>query len=226
MDRPIILGSVYNAEMMPAKGLPAGKKVSGMKSASNAGGGGYNEISFDDTHDNEQMTIHAQYDMTTVVENDESWTVHNNRTTQIDGTETETIKGDTKITITSGAYEHNVAGNTAKYHVASDITEIYDAKQSTKVASDITIQSGGSIQITAATEIQLHVGASTLLMKSDGSIQLNGVNIGIDGKTQVNIHGGQILSSADGANNISGGSIVSAASGTNTVQGGTVLLNP
>jgi type VI secretion system secreted protein VgrG len=226
-DRPIILGSVYNAEMMPAKGLPAGKKVSGMKSASNqGGGGGYNEISFDDTHDSEMMTIHGQKDLTSVIEHDESWTVHNNRTTQIDGTETETIKGDTLITISSGTYQHNVAGNTAKYHVSSDIQEFYDANQMTKVASNITIQSGASIQITAATQIQLHVGASTLLMKSDGSIQLNGVNIGVDGSSQVNIHGGQILSSADGANNISGGSIVSAADGTNTVQGATVLLNP
>jgi type VI secretion system secreted protein VgrG len=226
-DRPIVLGSVYNAEMMPAKKLPTGKKVSGMKSASNqAGGGGYNEISFDDTHDSEMMTIHGQKDLTGVIENDESWTVHNNRKTQIDGTETETIKGDTLITISSGTYQHNVAGNTAKYHVSSDIQEFYDANQTTKVGADITIQSGGSIQITAATQIQLHVGASTLLMKSDGSIQLNGVNIGVDGSSQVNIHGGQILSSADGANNISGGSIVSAADGTNTVQGATVLLNP
>jgi type VI secretion system secreted protein VgrG len=226
VDRPIILGSVYNAEMMPAKGLPAGKKISGMKSASNAGGGGYNEISFDDSHDSEMMTIHAQKDLTSVVENDESWTVHNNRTTQIDGTETEVIKGATQITITSGTYEHNVAGNTAKYHVASDILEIYDATQSTKVANNITIQSGGSIQITAATEIQLHVGASTLLMKSDGSIKLTGVNIGIDGSSQVNVHGGQVISAADGAHHTSGGSVVSEASGTNTVQGGTVLLNP
>jgi type VI secretion system secreted protein VgrG len=225
-DNPIIVGSVYNAENMPARKLPEGRKVSGLVSRTNKPSPGYNQITCDDTKDNELIQIHGQYDLQGDIEHDERWTVHNNRTIQVDGTHTETITKDTKIKIESGTYDHDVAGNTAHYHVSADIREDYDATQTTNVGGNITIKSGASIQITAATDIQLHVGASTLLMKSDGSIQLNGVNIGIDGKTQVNVHGGQVISAADSAHHISGGSVVSEASGTNTVQGGTVLLNP
>jgi type VI secretion system secreted protein VgrG len=220
-DQPIILGSVHNAENPP----PHGGVVSGLKSNTHKGHG-YNEMTMDDTAGKEKITIHAQYDMGTTVEHDQTDTIHNNRSTKVDGTETLTIDGVTKITITSGTYDHNVAGNTAHYHVSGAVKEEYDATQTTIVGGAIDITSKASIHIQAATEIKLSVGSSTLLMTSGGKIKLTGVNIGIDGSAQVNVHGGQVLSEADGAHHISGGSVVSEASGSNTVQGGTVLLNP
>ncbi len=50
-DRPIIVGSVYNANNMPCYGLPAGKSQSGIVSRSTPGGDSstFNEIRFDDT---------------------------------------------------------------------------------------------------------------------------------------------------------------------------------
>src|SRR5271165_1227723 len=71
-DRPIITGRVYHAENMPPWGLPDKKVISGIKSDSTKGGGGYNEYSMDDTKGNELITIHAQYDMGTTVEHDDT----------------------------------------------------------------------------------------------------------------------------------------------------------
>jgi type VI secretion system secreted protein VgrG len=84
---------------------------------------------------------------------------------------------------------------------------------------------GAHIHITAATEIKLEVGASKLLMKSDGSIQLKGVDIAIDG-VSVNIHGGSVTSKADKDHNIEGNIVLSSGTATNTVKGGMVMLNP
>jgi type VI secretion system secreted protein VgrG len=185
-DRPIIMGRVYNAEQMPPYGLPASQVISGLKTNSTKGGGGYNEMSMDDTKGKEQITIHAQYDMGTTVENDDTQTVHNNRTIGVDGTHTETITKDTKITITSGTFSHDVAANTATYHVSKALTEKYDDTQTTTVNREILITSStASLHVEAATEIQLHTGASTLLMKSDGTIQLSGRDISISGTQQV-----------------------------------------
>jgi type VI secretion system secreted protein VgrG len=60
---------------MPPWPLPSKKNVSGVKSNSTKGGGGYNEISFDDTKDSELVHMHAQHDMDTKVENNVTITV-------------------------------------------------------------------------------------------------------------------------------------------------------
>jgi type VI secretion system secreted protein VgrG len=202
-DKPIITGRIYNAEQMPPYSLPDGGNVSGFKSNSTKGGGGYNEISMDDTKKTEKITIHAQYDMGTTVEHDDSQTVHNNRTISVDGTHTETIKKDTTITVTEG-------------------------KETNTVKQEIVVTSQTAhIHITAKTQIKLEVGLSKLLMKSDGSIELKGMNITIDGAESVTTHGMSVTSKADIDHNIKGTIVVSDAAATNTVKGGAmVMLNP
>lgn len=183
-DQPIIIGSVYNAEQMPANSLPEKKVISGLKTNTHKGSG-YNEMSMDDTAGKEKITIHGQYDMATTIEHDDSQTVHNNRTIAVDGTHTETVKKEIVITCT-----------TAHIHV------------------------------TAATEIQLLVGASKLLMKSDGKIELSGTNIAIDGTQKVRVHSAEIASEADQQHQTKGAIVISEGSATNTVKGGMVMLNP
>src|SRR5262249_330616 len=91
-DNPIIVGSVYNAENMPAKKLPEGRKTCGLVTRSNeSAGGGYNKITCDDTKGKEQIMIHGQYDMNTEINHNENWTVHNNRTLTVDVNNLETI---------------------------------------------------------------------------------------------------------------------------------------
>jgi type VI secretion system secreted protein VgrG len=111
-DQPIITGRVYNAESMPPFGLPGKKVVSGMKSNSTPGGGGYNEITMDDTKGKEGLTIHAQYDMNTTVEHDQTITIKSgNRTLGVNtGTNTETIKGNASLTIQAGSRTVSVTG--------------------------------------------------------------------------------------------------------------------
>jgi len=65
-----------------------------------------------------------------------------------------------------------------------------------------------------------------LLMKADGSIKLDGVNIAINGSEAVKTHGGIVSSEADTAHNIKGINTMSEGSATNTVKGGMVMLNP
>jgi type VI secretion system secreted protein VgrG len=224
-DRPIITGRVYNRDTMPPYELPQGAVVSGTKSDTHKGSG-YNELSMDDTAGQEKITIHAQYDMGTTVEHDDSQTVHNNRTIKVDGTHTETIDKDTKITITEGNYDHKVNTGKGTYYVKGEVKETYDNKQETTIANELVITSKGShVHVTAATEIKLEVGASTLLMKSDGSIKLNGVDIAING-VSINVHGVSVTSQADADHNTKGAIVISEGAASNTVKGGMVMLNP
>src|SRR5947207_2277647 len=74
-DQPIITGRVYNAEQMPPYSLPAEQTKSTIKSNSSKGGGGFNEIRFEDKKGEEQIFIHAEKNMDTRVKEKEYKTV-------------------------------------------------------------------------------------------------------------------------------------------------------
>jgi type VI secretion system secreted protein VgrG len=111
-DQPIVTGRVYNAQNAPPFGMPDGGMISGIKSNSTPGGGGYNGIEMNDTKGKEGFSVHAQYNMDTVVENDQSVTVNSgNRTMTIKaGTLTDTVKGDAALTIQAGSRTVSVTG--------------------------------------------------------------------------------------------------------------------
>jgi type VI secretion system secreted protein VgrG len=241
-DQPIIVGRVYHADNMPPFELPGSKTISGLKSNSTKGGGGYNEYVLDDNKGQELIREHGQYDKDSKIEHDlrehvlndrsrdvtnnetvkigvnQALTVDNDRTITVNGKHTETIKSDTTIKVTQGTLTHYVKG---------DVKQDYDATQKTTVAKDIEITSKSTcVHVTAATEIHLKVGSSELLLKSDGSIQIKGANIAIEGSQSVNIHGMSVTSQADADHNTRGAIVLSEGSGTNTVKGGMVMLNP
>jgi type VI secretion system secreted protein VgrG len=98
-DRPIITGRVYNGDNAPPFGLKgAGDNKTNKTRRGNTTktyeGSGYNEMTMDDTEGKEQIRIHAQYNMDTVVENDETHTVHHDRTKKVDNNESNTIGVD------------------------------------------------------------------------------------------------------------------------------------
>ncbi|MCC9602680.1 type VI secretion system tip protein VgrG [Stieleria sp. JC731] len=209
-DRPLITGRVYHAQNMPPYGLPDSKNISGVKTNSTKGGGGYNELIMDDTKGNELIRLHAEYDMDSTVEHDDRQTVHNDRSIDVDGTHTETIKKDTSITVTEGNWSRTVT----------------KGMSSTTVNKEILVDSETQhIHITAATEIKLEVGKSKLLMKADGTIELSGMNIAIDGKESVNIHGAAVTSKADNNNVMEGAMVLSKAKANNMIKGGMIMLN-
>jgi type VI secretion system secreted protein VgrG len=98
-DRPIITGRVYNGGAMPPFELPAKAMVSGTKTESTPGGGGYNEFSMDDTKGDEKIVVHGQRDMETTIEHDQRLTVHNNRTSTIDMDDLEVVGNNQTINV-------------------------------------------------------------------------------------------------------------------------------
>ena len=75
-DRPMVIGTVYNADNPVPYKLPGKKTIAGVKSKSTPGSG-YNEFIFDDAAGKELIRMHAQKDLSSVIEHDESRNVGN-----------------------------------------------------------------------------------------------------------------------------------------------------
>ncbi|MEO7254967.1 MAG: type VI secretion system tip protein TssI/VgrG [Casimicrobium sp.] len=100
-DHPLITGSVYNADLMPPYALPDNKTASGIKSRSTKGGSAtdFNEIRMEDLKGKEQLYVHAQRNLDTVVEADESRMVGHDRSTRINHDDNRFVVNDDRHVI-------------------------------------------------------------------------------------------------------------------------------
>lgn len=96
-DRPLITGSVYNAENMPPYRAEDPTKAT-IKSNTSKGKKGFNELRFEDKKDHEEIYVHAQKDVKIDIINDRTTTLQKgNCTTTIDaGNRTVTLKGNSE----------------------------------------------------------------------------------------------------------------------------------
>jgi len=83
-DHPIITGRVYNAAQMPPYGLPGEATKSGWKSDSSKGGGGYNELMFEDKAGSELVNFQAQKDHNLLIKHDRTKLVQHDQSDRID----------------------------------------------------------------------------------------------------------------------------------------------
>jgi type VI secretion system secreted protein VgrG len=224
-DRPIITGRVYNGDSMPPYALPQNVTQSGIKSRSSKDGSedNCNEIRFEDKKGSELLLLHAEKDMTTEVEHDRKLTVghdsttevKNDRTITVDHDETRTIKNDHSTAI-QGKEKHDVTGKRTTT-VNDDDALTANANRTVKVAMNY--------QLTADEQITLQSGASKLVMKADGTIELHGVKITIQGDMQIKQSAGMTLELSAGAQLKAGATMVQVqGSGQTQIQGAVVQV--
>jgi type VI secretion system secreted protein VgrG len=190
-DRPIITGRVYNATVKVPYDLPADKTKSSIKSNSSLGGGGFNELRFEDKKDSEELFINAQKDYNEVV--------LNNKTVKITQDHTMTVsQGNHSVTISQGDHSTTVsAGKHSTTVSAKDHVLTVSAGNHT-----ITVSAGQS-SITAGQSITLTVGGSSIKVAPDG-ITLSAPKITVTGDTQVQVSGAQVQIAGSVATVISG----------------------
>ncbi|MBT8337243.1 MAG: type VI secretion system tip protein VgrG [Gemmatimonadetes bacterium] len=96
-DRPIVVGSVYNAEMTTPYPLPDKQLVSGIKTKSSPKATGYNEFIMDDLKDEELIRMHAQRNHQVKILRTESRSIGEHQLELITGARGTRIDGKAKL---------------------------------------------------------------------------------------------------------------------------------
>lgn len=220
-DNPIVIGSVYNGSTMPPYDLPANATMSGVKSRSSKGGGGFNEIRLEDKKGEEQIFIHGEknqdinikndcfetigHDRHLMVKNDQIELVENNRSEEVKADHVEKIGKDRHLEV-AGKEAKKIAA-TLSLTVGGDVAEVFKANHSMQVTDDSYVK-GTNICIEASDNITLKVGSSYIAIES------NGIKISTSGDIEIEAGGG--LDTSSGTNTkIKAGANLDAEGGAN-----------
>ncbi|MGR3794171.1 type VI secretion system Vgr family protein [Vannielia sp. SX4] len=194
-NKPVVTGCVYNGDNSPPYEQPGDKNWNGIKSNSTLGGGGYNELVFNDTKGDELFRQHAQYDMETKVLNNERREVDVNRTTTIGNDETRHVKNDETHTIdNNNTYlikgdENRTVNKNRETNIDIDETLNVGGNQLTEVRGTSTLNAQSDISISSLTKITLSVGASSITIEP-ASIKLSSPMIDVNASAALTTNGG------------------------------------
>jgi type VI secretion system secreted protein VgrG len=184
-DCPIITGRVYNANVTVPYALPGEKTKTTMKTNSSPGGGGFNEMRFEDKKGSEEIFINAQKDY--------NETVLNNKTIKITKDSTMTVdQGNHSVTISQGNHTTTVSAKNHELTVSAGNHKI-------------TISAGKS-EISAAQSITLTVGGSSIKIEP-AAITLSAAQIKLSGTASVEISAPSVKVAGSAMTEISGGMV-------------------
>ncbi|PDT10998.1 type VI secretion system tip protein VgrG [Rhizobium sp. M1] len=149
-DRPIITGRVYNGKEMPPYELPGNATQSGLKTNSSPGGGGWNELRFEDKAGSEEVYFQAQKDHNLLIKHDRSKLVQHDQSDRID--------------------------NNAKHSVGVNLDEDVGNNKTTKVGVDRTVKIGSNDTETVGVNRSLTVGANETISIGSNSTETIGAS--------------------------------------------------
>ena len=216
-DRPIITGSVYNAVEMPPYTLPDHQTQSTWKSMSSKGGGGFNEMRFEDDKGSEQIFIHGEKDMDMRIKNDRREWIGEDRHLVVTRDKLEKTGRDSHLDLTRDHIEKigrdhhlTISGKEAisitgshSLAVTGDVIEQFSGNHSSQVTQNLYLNAM-QVVIEATMGLTLNVGSNFITIDATG--------IAISGMPMVQIN------SAGSALSGSPGSLVSPLSPTDATD--------
>jgi len=215
-DRPLITGSVYNADQMPPYALPGEQTKSTVKSYSSKGGGGFNEIRLEDKKGSEQIFIHSQKDIDIRIENDRKEWIGEDRHLIVTRDKMEQVQRDSHTDITRDRIEkigrdHHVTINgkaavkiagSNSLAVTGDVIEQFSGNHSSQVTQNLYLKAM-QVVIEAAVGLTIKAGSNFITIGPSG-VAITGTLV------QINSGGSALSGSA--------GSLVSPLSPTDPAQ--------
>ena len=209
-DRPIITGRVFNCVTTPPYDLPKHATVSTLKTNSSRGGGGFNELRFEDKKGEEQIFIHAEKNQDVRVKNDCYEWIGQDRHLIVKKDKFEHVENDAHDIVDSNHHEkigedHHLKiggkqaieiGGSHSFTVSGDVMEVFKGNHSEKTSSSYYLKAT-DVVIESTSGITIKCGGNHVTIDSSG-VTIKGSMITLDGQ-MVKINSGPGTSALSGS---------------------------
>jgi type VI secretion system secreted protein VgrG len=179
-DRPLITGRVYHGTNTPPYDLPGAATRTTLKSNSSPGGGGSNELRFEDAAGSEEVYLHGQKDWNILIENDkgqrvghdETLNVGHDRTKTVGHDQRETVQHDKFINVTNEHTED--IGANCTITIGGHHVETVRASRNEDIAQDAVLDVGGN----STTEVRGNMSLTVLQNKEESVLIASNESVG------------------------------------------------
>ena len=219
-DRPVITGSLYNGDNATPYTLPDDKTKSTIKTQSSPGGGGFNELRFEDAAGSEEIYVHAQKDYNERVLNNHSTDVGNDQSNDVGRDQTQTVGRDQTETVTQ--HQKMTVNGNRTVKVVGAFDETIDGGETRKITCgvDETI-AGGEVRKVSDSVDETITGGETRKVTGTMDETVNG--------NTVYHHNGNLTDTITGSYSLTAttGFTIMAPGGINvTAPGGINIIDP
>lgn len=231
-DRPICTGMLYNADNMPPYDLPGNMTQTGIKTNSSKGGGGFNELMFEDKKGSELVRMQSEKDFTQIIKNNATVTIGLEKKDK--GDLTQTIQNNKTEKLLEGDHTFEVAKGQETRKIARDQTETIGKNRKTEIKANDTLEVDGSrdlsIRGSQTTAIR---GSETVTTRGSSDWTVTG-SITIESKASITLKvGASKIEITPAGITVTGMTVTTDAkmaathktSGAMTIQGLTVMIN-
>ncbi|HEY4120536.1 MAG TPA: type VI secretion system tip protein TssI/VgrG [Byssovorax sp.] len=233
VDRPIIVGSVYNGANLPPASLPEERGVAVLRASSTPGGDGVSELRMDAQRGKEHVRLVAHRDLTVRVGGDkaeavaasERLFVGGDRGRAVEGSESVAVQKDRSLRVRGaqvigvGGDEARAVGGDADVAIGGDRATEVGGKSTEIIGEDLVLRVGGSVSESVTGDARENVLGERAI--AAGSLKLE-----VDEGARADVAGDH-HERAGGARRISAGEIVELVCGEATItaaKDGTITL--
>jgi type VI secretion system secreted protein VgrG len=212
IDRPVVVGGLYNGDYMPPFVLPDEKTKSGLRTRSTLKGNtaNFSEFSIDDKKGQELVFLHAEKDHTVEVENDQKVTIGGNQTIKIGSDDPSSGGGDQTVEIAKDRDVTIDRGNDSLLLKQGDLsTKLSMGNMSIELSMGnlSTKASLGQISEDAMQSITMTVGENSIKIDQTG-ITISGLMVKVQGQVMAQTEAPIVQVSGDGMLTLKGGIVM------------------
>ncbi|APR77091.1 Hypothetical protein A7982_02438 [Minicystis rosea] len=211
-DEPVVVGRLYNATHLHPYRLPAEKTRTGIRTRTSRGGGGHNEIVFEDRVGFESIRLHAHKDLIENVQRDHHTTVHRNRvdrvhgdtSSRIEGTRAESIGQSSLLAIEGDRTEMISGTSTTTLDGASHVQAQGDRHEHYEADFQRTVEGRATLDYRGGRDVRVSGGETTRILGDTSALYVGARRMDVAGPS-FTVFGDTVHVTASGGAAIAGG---------------------